>query len=121
MKIRKVNLQEKFGKVSKFWEPGIVGRLNGQLVKIARLKDEFTWHRHDKEDELFLVLEGVLKIELEKDVITLQEGEMVIIPRGVMHKPVAEGEVKILLFEPESTSNTGNVINEFTRNHLNEL
>ncbi|MEJ2594993.1 MAG: cupin domain-containing protein [bacterium] len=121
MKVRKVNLQEKFRKVSNFWEPGIIGRLNGQLVKIARLKGEFTWHRHDQEDELFLVLEGVLTIELEKESIELHEGEMVIIPRGVLHKPVAEQEVKILLFEPESTSNTGNVVNEFTRKHLSEL
>jgi mannose-6-phosphate isomerase-like protein (cupin superfamily) len=121
LKVRKVNLQEKFRKVSNFWEPGIIGRLNGQLVKIARLKGEFTWHRHDQEDELFLVLEGVLTIELEKESIKLHEGEMVIIPRGVLHKPVAEQEVKILLFEPESTSNTGNVVNEFTRKHLSEL
>lgn len=114
MEIKKVNLNEKFGMINEYWSPGIAGKLNGQLVKLAKLKGEFIWHKHDLEDELFLVIEGVLKIALENNVLELHEGEFVIIPKGVRHKPIADEEVRLLLFEPESTVNTGEKENEFT-------
>jgi len=116
MEIKKVNLNEKFGLINKYWCPGIAGKLNGQLVKLAKLKGEFIWHKHEFEDELFFVIEGLLKIALENKVLELQVGEFVIIPKGVMHKPIAENEVRVLLFEPESTVNTGDIENEFTFN-----
>ena len=114
MEIEKVNLKEKFELINKYWSPGIAGKLNGQHVKLAKIKGEFIWHKHDLEDELFLVIEGVLKIALENKVLELHEGEFVIIPKGVRHKPIADEEVRLLLFEPESTVNTGEKENEFT-------
>lgn len=110
----KVNLEEKFGLFSEHWQPRIVGELNGQHVKIVRLQGEFVWHHHENEDELFLVIAGTLKIELRDRVIVVNEGEFFIVPRGVEHRPVADAEVRVLLFEPASTLNTGNVQNERT-------
>jgi len=121
MKINKVNLTEKFNLIKEYWKPAIAGKLNGQLVKLAKLKGEFTWHKHEMEDELFMVIEGELKIELEAEILEIGEGEFVIIPKGVLHKPIAEEEVKVLLFEPESTINTGDTENEFTVKKLNYL
>jgi mannose-6-phosphate isomerase-like protein (cupin superfamily) len=119
--MEKVNLAEKFGLFDEYWSPKIVGELNGQHVKLAKLKGEFVWHHHEAEDELFLVVKGQLVIKLrEKDAI-LEEGEFFIVPRGVEHKPVAEEEVHVLLFEPKSTSNTGNVRNERTLENLNRI
>jgi mannose-6-phosphate isomerase-like protein (cupin superfamily) len=105
----KVNLREKLGLFSERWSPRIVGELNGQHVKLAKLEGEFVWHQHEREDELFLVLRGALDIHLRDRVVTLEEGEFFIVPRGVEHKPVAEEEVHVLLLEPASTLNTGNV------------
>lgn len=110
----KVNLREKLGLFSERWSPRIVGELNGQHVKLVKLEGEFVWHQHEKEDELFLVLRGVLAIHLRDRVVTLAEGEFFIVPRGVEHKPVAEQEVHVLLLEPASTLNTGNVRSERT-------
>lgn len=110
----KVNLEEKFATFQEHWQPRIVGELNGQQVKIARLLGEFVWHHHDEEDELFLVLSGELRMEYRDRAVVLREGEFCIVPRGVEHRPVAESEVKVLLFEPASTLNTGNVENERT-------
>jgi mannose-6-phosphate isomerase-like protein (cupin superfamily) len=110
----KINLLEKFASFTEHWQPRIVGELNGQHVKIVRLLGEFVWHHHDHEDELFLVLSGVLDLEFRDRVVTLSEGELCIVPRGVEHRPVAREEVKVLLFEPASTLNTGNVQNERT-------
>lgn len=121
MKIRKVNLEEKFGKFTEYWNPKIVGELNSQLVKIAKFKGEFVMHHHELEDELFLVVEGTLNIELEDEVIELQQGEFVIIPKGVKHKPFANEEVKVLLFEPTSTLNTGEDVNERTVDGLEKI
>jgi mannose-6-phosphate isomerase-like protein (cupin superfamily) len=119
--MEKVNLTEKFGLFDQYWSPKIVGELNGQHVKLAKVKGEFVWHRHQAEDELFLVVKGQLVIKLrEKDVI-LEEGEFFIVPRGVEHKPVAEEEAHILLFEPTSMLNTGNVRDERTVEHLNRI
>ena len=114
-KPEKINLQEKFNLISEYRSPKIVGELNGQHVKLVKLKGEFVWHHHQHEDELFLVVKGRFTMCLHTGDIDLAEGDLIIIPRGVEHKPVAEEEVEILLFEPATTVNTGNVINEFTR------
>lgn len=110
----KVNLEQKFSTFSEHWQPRIVGELNGQHVKIVRLLGEFVWHHHENEDEMFLVLEGRLRIEFRDRNVDLEPGEFCIVPRGVEHRPVAAEEVKVLLFEPASTLNTGNVENERT-------
>lgn len=112
--INKVNLSEKFDSIHEYWSPRIAGELNGSYVKLAKLKGEFVWHKHDEEDELFLVIQGELTIELRDREIKLDAGEFVIIPKGVEHKPVATQEVHVLLLELKSTVNTGNVQNEFT-------
>lgn len=111
---QKVNLAEKLSRFSDFWSPRIVGELNGQHVKLVKLKGEFVWHHHDAEDELFLVLKGRLRIELRDRTVELAEGEFYIVARGVEHKPVADVEAHVLLFEPASTVNTGNVTDERT-------
>jgi mannose-6-phosphate isomerase-like protein (cupin superfamily) len=109
-----INLAQKFDLFSDHWHPRIAGELNDSYVKLAKLKGEFTWHHHEHEDELFLVVKGTLVIKLRERNLTLREGEFVIIPRGVEHLPVAEEEVHVLLLEPKSTLNTGNVRNERT-------
>lgn len=121
MPIKKVNLSEKFEAFDSFWDPKIVGELNGQHVKVARLAGKFVMHNHEHEDELFFVIEGHLKIELEDGMIELNPGEFVIIPKGVNHKPIAKKEVKVMLFEPKSTLNTGNTQNDFTVDKLDEI
>lgn len=119
--IEKVNLQQKLSLFSEHWSPKIVGELNGQHVKLVKVQGEFTWHHHDDEDELFLVIDGSLTIKLQDRDILLNEGEFVIIPRGVEHKPVAEEEAHILLLEPASTLNIGNVENERTVANLERI
>lgn len=114
MGIKTVNLEDKFGTFNDHWNPKIVGELNGQQVKLAKLKGEFVMHQHENEDELFMVIDGILRIELEEETITIQPGEFAIIPRGTLHKPIAENEVKVVLFEPSSTLNTGDLDNELT-------
>lgn len=121
MEIEKVNLADKFQKFSDHWNPRIVGELNGQQVKLAKLKGEFFFHKHDHEDEMFLVVKGVLKMELEDKTLNIQPGEFVIIPKGVSHKPVADEEVEVMLFEPASTLNTGDIENERTRKDLEKI
>ena len=103
----KVNLDDSFARIPDHWHPRIVGELNGQHVKLARLRGEFVWHRHEEEDELFLVVSGRLRMELRDRTIELEPGEMLIVPRGVEHRPVAADEVRVLLFEPAGTLNTG--------------
>lgn len=110
----KINLTEKLSLFDDYWHPRIVAELNGQHVKLAKLKGEFEWHHHEREDELFLVLKGRLTIKLRDRDVLLEEGECVVVPRGVEHKPVAEEEAHILLFEPATTLNTGNVRSERT-------
>lgn len=110
----KVNLQEKLAMFSEFWSPRIVGELNGQQVKLAKLKGEFVPHHHENEDELFLVLKGKLEIRFSDKVAVLREGEFIIVPRGVEHQPVAEEEAHVLLLEPVGTLNTGNVQSDRT-------
>jgi mannose-6-phosphate isomerase-like protein (cupin superfamily) len=112
--VEKVNLAEKLALFDERWSPRIVGELNGQQVKLVKVEGEFVWHHHDDEDELFLVVKGNLTMELRDKVLEIGEGEFVIVPRGVEHRPVARAETHILLFEPASTLNTGNVRNERT-------
>ena len=107
--MKKVNLAEKFSRFDEPWSPKIVGELNGQHVKLARLKGPFVWHHHEHEDELFLVVEGRLTMEFRDRTVILEKGEFLIVPRGVEHRPVAETEVLVMLFEPAGTRNTGNV------------
>ena len=110
----KVNLADKFKQFSAHWQPKIVGELNGQYVKLARLKGEFVWHSHDNEDELFLVVEGRLKIRLRDREVELAAGEFFIVPAGVEHFPVADEETQVLLLEPKSTAHTGTVQTDAT-------
>lgn len=117
----KVNIADKFSQFHDYYNPRIVGELNGQHVKATKLKGEFIWHHHDHEDELFLVVKGKLKMALRDKTIEINEGEFLIVPRGVEHKPIAEEEVQILLFEPASTLNTGNIENERTRKQLEKI
>lgn len=113
--IKKVNLAEKFSLIHEHRSPKVAGELNGQHVKLVKMKGEFIWHHHDNEDEMFLVVKGKFLMELHTGNIEVNEGEFIIIPRGVEHRPVAEEEAEIILFEPASTRNTGNVKNDFTR------
>lgn len=112
--MQKICLQEKLERIEGHWDPHIVAELNGQKVMLARLQGEFVWHRHDQEDELFYVLQGVLDIEFRDRTETLHPGEMLVVPQGVEHRPVAHGEVQVMLFEPLTTRNTGDVENERT-------
>ena len=109
-----VNLAERFSRFSDYWSPKIVGELNDFHVKLVKVKGEFVWHHHDDEDEMFLVVQGRLVIQLRDRDISLEPGEFAIIPKGVEHRPVAEDETHVLLLEPKSTLNTGNVLNERT-------
>jgi mannose-6-phosphate isomerase-like protein (cupin superfamily) len=109
-----VNLAQKFSLFSEQWQPKIVGELNDSYVKLAKLQGEFVWHHHDNEDELFMVIQGTLVIKLRDGDLTIHAGEFAIIPRGVEHMPVADEEVQVLMLEPKTTLNTGNVQNERT-------
>lgn len=121
MEIKKVNLKEKLALVKEYWSPKILGELNNQLVKIAKFKGEFVSHKHEREDELFYVIQGELHIELENKTLHLSTGEFVIIPKGVVHKPYALEEVHIMLFEPSATVNTGNIKNDRTLTSLDKI
>ena len=112
--MRVVNLTQKFSEFSEHWSPRIAGELNGQHVRLAKLKGEFIWHHHEHEDEMFLVVKGRLLMRFREQDVWLEEGEMIIVPRGVEHQPIAEEEAHVLLFEPQSTLNTGNVQSERT-------
>ena len=117
----RVSLAEKFAQFSEHWSPKIVGELNGQLVKLAKFKGAFVWHRHDQEDELFLVHRGHFRMEFRDRVVELRAGDFLIVPRGVDHRPVADEEVEVVLFEPATTLNTGNVRDERTLETLDRL
>lgn len=121
MRISKFHLDDKFENIHTYWDPHIVGELNGQYVKIAKIKGEFVWHHHIDEDELFYVYKGQFTMHLRHETIDLKEGEWIIIPRGTEHKPVAHEETWIVLFEPVSTHNTGNVNDERSRDELRRL
>lgn len=112
--IETVNIVEKFALIHEHWHPRVVGELNDAFVKLARLKGEFVWHHHEHEDEMFLVIKGRLLMRLREREVWVNEGEFIIIPRGVEHMPVAEDEVHVMLLEPKTTRNTGNVRDERT-------
>jgi mannose-6-phosphate isomerase-like protein (cupin superfamily) len=119
--IEKVNLSEKFGLFGEHWSPKIAGEVNDSFVKLVKLRGDFVWHKHEGEDEMFLVVKGSITIRLRDGDVRLGEGEFVIIPRGVEHKPVAEEEAHVLLFEPKTVLNTGDVVDERTRPVLERL
>jgi mannose-6-phosphate isomerase-like protein (cupin superfamily) len=113
-----INLKEKLSLFKEQWTPKIIGELNGQQVKLAKLQGEFVWHDHKNEDELFYVIKGQLLIELKDKTITLNEGDLYIVPRGVAHKPIAHEEVHVMLFEPALIKHTGDVQHELTKEQL---
>ena len=119
--MEKVNLAQKFSVFNDYWSPKIVGEINDSYVKLVKLKGEFVWHHHETEDELFLVVKGSLQIKLRDQDIFLEEGEFVVIPRGVEHLPIANNEAHVLLLEPKTTLNTGNVDNERTIVNLESI
>src|SRR6266852_6256478 len=119
--IDKVNVAEKLARFQDHWSPKIVGEMNGQQVKLVKLKGPFTWHHHEIEDEMFLVVKGRFRMELRDRHLWIEEGEFIIVPKGVEHRPVADEEAHVLLFEPASTLNTGNVRNERTRERLERI
>ncbi|MBA2248871.1 MAG: cupin domain-containing protein [Chitinophagaceae bacterium] len=116
-----INIAEKLSLFSDYLNPRIIGELNGQQVKAVKLKGEFIWHQHDNEDELFMVIKGTLSMHFRDKIVEVKEGEFIIVPRGVEHKPAAAEEVHMLLFEPATTLNTGNVENEFTKEILQKI
>ena len=116
-----VNLAQKLATIDDHWNPRIVGELNGQQVKLVKFLGPFTWHHHDAEDELFFVVRGRFRMEYRDRHEWIEQGEFLIVPRGVEHRPVADEEVEVLLFEPASTLNTGNVRNELTRPFLERI
>jgi mannose-6-phosphate isomerase-like protein (cupin superfamily) len=116
-----VNLAEKFGLFSDHWNPRVVGELNGQQVKLARFQGEFVWHSHEAEDELFLVIKGSFIMEFRNRSVVVHEGEFLIVPRGIEHRPVAEEEVQVLLFEPAGTVNTGDAESDRRRIDLESI
>jgi len=119
--VEKVNVAEKLEAIGDYWNPRVVGELNGQQVKLVKMKGEFVWHRHENEDEMFLVVKGRLRMEFRDKHVSVERGEFIVVPRGVEHRPVAEEETHVLLFEPASTLNTGNVRNERTREKLERI
>jgi mannose-6-phosphate isomerase-like protein (cupin superfamily) len=123
--MNKINLRQKLSLINDHWNPRIAAELNGQYVKLVKFQGPFTWHHHDTEDELFMVVKGRFRMEYredgtEKDV-WIEEGELIVVPRGVEHRPVADDECEVLLFEPVSTLNTGNTENELTRKQLSRI
>ena len=119
--MEKINIAEKFSRIHEFWKPYIAAELNDQLIKLDKLKGEFVWHHHEQEDEMFLVVKGRLRIEFREKTVYLEQGEFIVVPRGVDHRPVADEEAWIVLFEPASTLNTGNVVNERTLPELERV
>ncbi len=121
MSAQKVNIEEKLALFGEHWKPKIVGELNGQHVKLVKLFGEFVWHHHEEEDELFLVVKGRFRMEFRDRSVWIEESEFIVVPRGVEHRPVAEEEAHVLLFEPASTLNTGNVRDERTVAELDRV
>jgi mannose-6-phosphate isomerase-like protein (cupin superfamily) len=121
LSVDKVNIKDRFALFDEHWSPKIVGELNGQHVKLVKLLGEFVWHHHDEEDELFLLVKGRFRVEFRDRSVTLEEGEFIVVPRGVEHRPVADEEAHILLFEPASTLNTGNIRGEMSVAKLDRI
>ena len=112
--MNKINLKEKLSKFSDHWSPKVIAEMNDYQFKLVKIKGEFVWHNHEDTDEVFIVIEGEMKIEFENDTIELKEGEMYVVPKGVQHKPYAETECKVMLVEPRGVVNTGNTEGELT-------
>ncbi len=121
MSMEKVNLKEKLNLFNDYYRPRIAGELNGQMVKLVKFQGPFVWHKHDNEDEMFMVIEGRFRMEFRDRDVWLEEGEFIIVPRGVEHRPVADEEVHVLLFEPASTLNTGDVEDALTLRELEKI
>ncbi len=121
MSLDKVNVEEKLSLFDEPWSPKVVGELNGQHVKLVRLRGPFVWHHHDEEDEMFLVVKGRFRMEFRDRSVWIEEGEFIVVPRGVEHRPVAEEEARVLLFEPAGTLDTGNVWLEQTVEELDRI
>lgn len=119
--MEKINIPEKLDLFDDYWNPRIVAELNGQYVKLAKFKGTFVWHTHDNEDEMFYVINGEVTIEFRDKTVHLNEKEFMVVPRGVEHRPSAQKEAHVLLFEPKQTLNTGNINNEFTRDNLEKI
>ena len=123
--MQKINLAEKLSLIDDHWNPRIAGDLNGQLIKLVKFQGPFTWHHHEREDEMFFVVKGRFRMDYREDDRDsqewIEEGEFIIVPRGIEHRPFAEEECQVLLFEPASTLNTGNVENQFTRKNLDQV
>jgi len=119
--MEKVNVTGKFALINDYWVPRIAGELNGQYVKLVKFKGAYDWHHHENEDEMFLVIKGSFRVELRDGSIGLEEGEFLIVPRGVDHRPVADKECHVMLFEPSSTLNTGNVRTDRTLKELEKI
>ena len=111
--MHKINLAEKFAQITEYWRPKVVGELNNQEVKLVKFKGVFPWHHHEYEDEMFLCMRGHFYIEFRDQTVQLQAGEFLVVPRGVEHRPVADEEVEVILFEPAATRNTGNIEDEY--------
>ena len=112
--MKKINLQNKFNKFTDHWSPKVIEEMNDYQFKLVKIKNDFTWHKHNDTDETFFVIEGKIGIEFEDETIELSAGEMIVIPKGKKHKPFAEEEAKIMLIEPKGVINTGDAINKFT-------
>ncbi len=121
MNTDKINIADKLLLFKDHWNPRIIGDLNGQHVKLVKFQGEFVWHKHDNEDELFYVLSGEFNMEFRDRTVLLKEGEMIIVPHGVEHRPVAANEVSVMLFEPASTVNTGDITGELTKLTLQRI
>jgi len=119
--MEKVNLAEKLNSIQDYWNPRIAGELNGQQVKLVKFHGPFDWHFHEQEDELFYVVKGWFNMEFRDKTVRLEEGEFLIVPHGVEHRPNAPEEVEVMLFEPAATLNTGNIISEKTRSTIDRI
>jgi mannose-6-phosphate isomerase-like protein (cupin superfamily) len=121
MTLDKINIKDKLQLLNDHWNPRIIAELNGQQIKAVKMLGTFDWHHHENEDEMFLVMEGTLTLEFRDKTVRIAEGEFIVVPKGVEHRPVAEEEVAILLFEPASTLNTGNITNNRTKERLDKI
>ncbi len=123
--MNKINVEEKLSIFKDYWNPRIIGELNGQQIKLVKFKGPFTWHHHENEDEMFMTMKGRFRMDFREDgkeqAVWIEQGEMIVVPRGIEHRPVAEEEAEVMLFEPATTLNTGNVENELTRKHLDQI
>ena len=114
MSYKKINFKEKFAKFSEHWEPKVIAQLNDYEFKLVKIKNDFIWHQHEETDEAFIVIEGAMSIEFENETMTLQQGEMIVVPKGVKHRPFAKEEAKIMIVEPKNIRNTGDALDELT-------